>query len=306
MQLLATFVLAGLMLVKIECYNFVNKYTGLKLIKGEAELLIDNDQAQLLPDGVASTPWYEEMQKNRDTKGREHVEAAVKSIQRLTLQLDRSDGRADFTPDVLASKYYDFVSTCLRTGGSAWTAVLGPIEYVGLKLDKFLTSVEVGGEEIRVVNIGDMCYSMCSCLIDLNLKDKSAIEYLSKCDDTQVGKILDLSLALTRVALRYAVFKERLETHNPEQMEQTDTATQKSFTSLELQNTLENAPVVTTPAVTSQEFLEELVIPSNKRLALLLQFDLKVQEDDMPVKGSRRVMLRKDFIKDWVEQNDVF
>lgn len=40
----------------------------------------------------------------------------------------------------------------------------------------------------------------------------------------------------------------------------------------------------------------DLVVPSPARLALLLQLDLRLAQDDMPIKGSTRMLIRRDTV----------
>ena len=143
-----------------------------------------------------------------DVKGRTQVENAIKNIQRLQLQLDRSDGRPDFTPDVLASKYYDFISTCLRTGGGAWTATLGPMEYIGLKMQNHVTSADA----IRTVDVVKLSESMGKVLIDLpsgnNAIEKAALARLSGGDAQR--NIWDLGAIIAYLHFIYLSFNETI------------------------------------------------------------------------------------------------
>jgi hypothetical protein len=100
-------------------------------------------------------------------KGRSKVEQSIQIIQRLQLQLDRSDGRPDFTPDVLAEKYYDFLSTCLRTEGAAWTATLGPMEYVGLRMKDCIQVANAEGQNLRSLDVSKLCDTSAKILLDM-------------------------------------------------------------------------------------------------------------------------------------------
>jgi hypothetical protein len=51
-----------------------------------------------------------------EQKGRECVGESLQKLQRLVMQLDRSDGRRDIKTPEIALRYIDAISTCLRTG----------------------------------------------------------------------------------------------------------------------------------------------------------------------------------------------
>ena len=76
-------------------------------------------------DVIANQPLYDQRLVKHAKSGRNEVEAAIKAFQRFTLQLDRSDGRPDISLPQLAEKFDDFISTCVRTDGAAWTAAIG-------------------------------------------------------------------------------------------------------------------------------------------------------------------------------------
>jgi hypothetical protein len=140
--------------------------------------------------------------------GREAVGEGVKATQRLQLQLDRSDGRSDMTSDLVAEKYCNFISICLRSEGGAWTVPLGPLEYVGFKMQKHI-SAEVG-KEMRVINLDSMFKQMSSCLIDFPT-DPAKVSPIFRVDGEPKRKTLDLSLALVRLACRCALLSDQLE-----------------------------------------------------------------------------------------------
>lgn len=174
---------------------------------------------QLIGDADLPPYLYEAVQK---TKGREAVAEAGKAIQRLQLMLDRSDGRPDMTSDMLAEKYSAFLSTCLRTPGGAWTASLGPMDYVGVKLDQHVTTTTTtgagagagakqrpgsGGAVVKELDLKSLFRQMASCLIDL---DVSAPVPAALQAEEAHRKVLDLSLAMVRVATRYAILADQL------------------------------------------------------------------------------------------------
>ena len=149
------------------------------------------------------------------SRGRDAVGEAIKSTQRLQLMLDRSDGRPDLTPDLLAEKYSAFLSTCLRTPGGAWTATIGPMDYVGVKLKQHISHISIrapgttgADTECRVIDLKTLLAQMSSCLIDL--RDESPVPAALQEEDAH-RKILDLSLAVVRVATRYAMLSDQLD-----------------------------------------------------------------------------------------------
>lgn len=145
----------------------------------------------------------------KDLEGREKVGDQIKVIQRLQLQLDRSDARSDLTSDLVADKYFQFLSTCLRTPGGAWTAGLGPMEYVGLGIKQHISWSVQHQPPTRILSLPSLLGKMCSCLIDVP-SDSSKIPAALRVEAAS-NKLQDLSLALTRVACRYALLKEQLE-----------------------------------------------------------------------------------------------
>lgn len=285
-------------------FSAVPRYKELVPLRTEAELLLDFDPSLILPDNLLQAQWYDELMKQRETSiGRESVQTALKSIQRLMLQLDRSDGRPDFSPGLLASRYYDFVGTCLRSKGGAWTAVLGPLEYVGLRIGDHVVDLQISGETIRMVNVVSLCAAMSACLLDLNLKEADAANRALKLSGDNVVNILDLGLALTRVAVRYAILKEDLTSH-----ESTDRSGElggtdaENFSSLELCTTASDTDDMLQQLSGGSKY-EEVVYPSSSRLHSILQYDLRLPDEDMPIKGASRIIVPKFLLKQWIEAN---
>lgn len=162
-------------------------------------------QNRLIADSSIPSEVLQSINTNKD---RQAVGDSVKSIQRLQLQLDRSDGRPDFTSDVLAEKYFHFLSTCLRTEGGAWTVTLGPMDYVGLKMKQHISKSSTP-KPCRTINLKTLYDQMSSCLIDLPT-DRSKISPSLLLPDPQ-ARIVDLSLTLTRIACRCALLSDQLE-----------------------------------------------------------------------------------------------
>lgn len=170
----------------------------LELISASSEWKADLD-AESAAVYTGLSPLMEER------KGRSNVEDSIKKVQRLQLQLDRSDGRTDITPDMISNTYYDLISTCLRTEGGAWVAPLGPLQYVGFLMDNFI-SVEGAS---RTVDVGSLASRMGQVLIDA---DTSSPETTRLLDDVVAkAAVQDCLICLLRTAVRFAALKEQLE-----------------------------------------------------------------------------------------------
>lgn len=168
------------------------------------QLELDEESATLYAEVVS--PFVEA------SSGRSCVEENMKKVQRLQLQLDRSDGRSDITPGMIATTYFEFLSTCLRTEGGAWVAPLGPLQYVGFVIDQHI-SVH---EEERVVNVETMAERMGRVLIDLPADNDSSPEAKkthAALDDGKLQQVViqDCLICLVRTAVRFAIYKETLE-----------------------------------------------------------------------------------------------
>ena len=184
--------------------------SALSLIRWGTALLLGLQELQYRSNKLTSAEVPADRLTEYSVKGREAVGEQIKTIQRLQLQLDRSDGRPDFTSDILADKYYKFLSTCLRTEGGAWTATIGPMEYVGLRLGQHVGwSSALRQPKTRTLSLPSLVAQMSSCLIDLPTDDSKVSPRLRT--EAAQQSLQDLSLALTRIACRYALLKEQLE-----------------------------------------------------------------------------------------------
>lgn len=281
-----------------------DRFKELVPLRTEAELQLDFNPSLILPDNLLQAQWYDELMKQRKTSiGRESVQTALKTIQRLMLQLDRSDGRPDYSPGLLASRYYDFVGTCLRSQGGAWTAVLGPLEYVGLRIGDHVVDRQISGQTVRMVNVISLCAAMSACLLDLNLQEADAANRALKLSRDNVVNILDLGLALTRVAVRYAILKEDLTSHEStgRSSELGGTTDAETFSSLELCTT--DHDLLPQQLSGGNNKYEEVVYPSSRRFHSILQFDLRLPDEDMPIKGASRIIVPRFLLKQWIEAN---
>ena len=120
--------------------------------------------------------------------------------------MDRSDGRPDLSLSLVATKFDDFISTCLRTEGAAWTAALGPLDYLGLRLSTFGDNTP----EKLVIDIPKLAYTVGTRLLDLPVDVKERSKVLR---DTESYKLSTWNLALTvsRLATRYFLLADQLE-----------------------------------------------------------------------------------------------
>ena len=109
----------------LRCYNKYSTPTtpSFPLNAAEIDMFLQGNPTDL--NGIADQPLYDQRLAKHAKSGRNEVEAAIKAIQRFTLQLDRSDGRPDISLPQLAEKFDDFIATCIRTDGAAWTAAIG-------------------------------------------------------------------------------------------------------------------------------------------------------------------------------------
>lgn len=277
-------------------------------LKTEIELVLDFNEAcakaltypppDPIPEGITASPLFNTVQKLRgpSNRGRDAVQAQIQAIQRLVIQLDRSDGRSDIGSDILAQKYYDFLCTCLRSDGPAWTASLGPLEYIGMRLKDFITEKQVTDQVIRVIDMAGICQKMGSCMLDLNVKDRSAMETLDRMTQDKLQSILDLSLAMTRLSIRYAIFKEQLETENPKEVADIP------FQGIEI---LMTNDFVSPLDAQKKNPLLEVLIPANRRLNSILIYDMLVDELDLPIPGSNRILVRKDDLTKFIEKHSL-
>lgn len=280
-------------------------------LRSELELFLDYDSNYVISDEISNQSWYTDIKQQRDNSiGREAITTSINNIQRFMLQLDRSDGRIDFTTSKLAIKYYDFIATCLRTKGKGWTAVIGPMEYIGLKFNDHIINQLVGGQVIRIINICSLTYSMCSCLLDLNLKDNTSetMNKIAKFSNDDICLIIDLNMVLIRIAIRYAIFQEEFENHE-KSIEPID-----YFNILELSIQSDDINMIDSNKDQILSYLnrinlikpyEDTLYPSMIRLNNILQYDLHILEDDMPIKGSNRVLIPKILLKTWIENNQL-
>ena len=142
-------------------------------------------------------------------KGDEAIKIGLQQVQRLQLQLDRSDGRpASITVGSIANKYSMLISSCLRPviedDENAWLAALGPLEYVGFRIHDFIKEEE----DVYIVDYSLMVTKMKRILLDISSNEEDPMH--NKKDDKSAEDIKDLSINLARIVLRYAFYIEKL------------------------------------------------------------------------------------------------
>lgn len=104
------------------------------------------------------------------------------------------------------------MSTCLRTEGPAWTAAIGPLDYLGLKMASFHTK----DSSTSAFDTPEFCNVVASCLLDL---PNGEIEKVFAVSDDNRNAIWDLGLVISRVAIRYGIFREELEGIEPNSLD---------------------------------------------------------------------------------------
>ena len=100
---------------------------------------------------------------------------------------------------MVAAKFNDFVSTCVRTEGPAWTAAIGPLAYLGLQIASFRSEVSDPVSGGKLFDTPKFCSDVLSRLLDIP-KDKTQETVATSVEYRNV--IWDLGLVTTRLALR--------------------------------------------------------------------------------------------------------
>ena len=157
-------------------------------------------------DFVGQEALFDDRVARHGKSGRAEVEAAIKTFQRFTLQLDRSDGRPDITLAKLAEKDDDFVSTCLRTEGAAWTAAIGPLDYLGVKLPTYRQRES----HLYTIDVPALCVAVGTKLLDLPTSPAERNKIVDA-SDTNRNAVWSLGLVVARLATRFALFEDVLQ-----------------------------------------------------------------------------------------------
>lgn len=111
---------------------------------------------------------------------------------------------------MVAKKFNDFVSTCLRTDGPAWTAAVGPLDYLGLKVQKFRRKEIVSDSQSNriVFETSNLCKDVATRLLDIPV---SQIDDLLNASNENKSAVWNLNFVIARMALRYTMFENELE-----------------------------------------------------------------------------------------------
>jgi hypothetical protein len=142
-------------------------------------------------------------------KGDAAITNGLQQVQRLQLQLDRSDGRpASITIGNIASKYSMLISSCLRTvieddEKKAWLAVLGPLDYVGYRVHELIKQ-----DDNYIVDYSLMITKMKRILLDISSNEEDPL--LNNKDAASAEEIKDLAILLSRIVLRYGLYFDQL------------------------------------------------------------------------------------------------
>lgn len=109
---------------------------------------------------------------------------------------------------LVATKFNDFVSVCLRTDGPAWTAAIGPLDYLGMKMASFCVkqeNLESKKSPTIVFDSSKLCKDIAVRLLDLS--DSAMIALPVEGRDA----FWNLCFVITRLAVRCILFESELE-----------------------------------------------------------------------------------------------
>lgn len=146
-------------------------------------------------------------------KGLNAIQNGLNGVQRIQLQLDRSDGRpASITTGFIANKYSMLISSSLRTelednDKKSWLAVLGPLEYVGFKMKDIIKI-----DNNYILDSSLMIKKMKQILLDITSLDEDPL--INKKDEVSAEDIRNLSVLLSRIAIRYTLIDQFEESKN--------------------------------------------------------------------------------------------
>ena len=105
-------------------------------------------------------------------------------------------------------KFNDFVSICLRTDGPAWTAAIGPLDYLGMKMASFYVKqehLESKKSSTVVFDSAKLCKDIANRLLDLSDSSMVAMSIESR------DAFWNLCFVITRLAVRCILFESELE-----------------------------------------------------------------------------------------------
>lgn len=143
-------------------------------------------------------------------KGIDAINNGLQGVQRIQLQLDRSDGRpASITIGNIANKYNILISSVLRTvledeeKKNIWLSILGPLEYVGFRINDMIKQ-----DQVSILDLKILILKMKRMLLDISSNDEDPL-YNNK-DISSSEEMKNLSVLLARIALRYSFFYDKL------------------------------------------------------------------------------------------------
>lgn len=165
-----------------------------------------------------------------------------------------------------------------------------------------------------------LCHSACSVLLDLDLTKQDCAETAKAFSTEERRSVLDLNLSLSRIALRYAIYKEQLLEHQivePEKRYPFDSieilspVTATAAAAVGRSTDKDNIAVddkVDLGAMASEKVADsffEVIVPCSKRFEAVMLYDLGLDEDDLPITGSKRLLFRKQFVQPFIDQNEL-
>jgi hypothetical protein len=111
---------------------------------------------------------------------------------------------------VVASKFDDFTSTCLRTPGAAWTAALGPLDYLGVKMAPFRSLTMDSGLPVLTLDVPSISKAVATSLLDMPANDAERVKILQASDSDRYA-LWSLALMVSQLAVRFALLEHELE-----------------------------------------------------------------------------------------------
>ena len=107
---------------------------------------------------------------------------------------------------VVASKFDDFVSTCLRLGGFSWTEVIGPLEYLGFKTSNYWKReiCAESGKKVLTLDTPGLLDEVMFRLLDI--PKEGIVDTLTDSEENRMA-VWNLCFAICRVALRFTIFE---------------------------------------------------------------------------------------------------
>lgn len=107
---------------------------------------------------------------------------------------------------VVASKFDNFVSTCLRLGGFSWTEVIGPLEYLGFRTSNYWKreNCAESGRKMLTLDTPGLFDDVMTRLLDI--PKEGVASTLTDSEENRIA-VWNLCFAICRVAFRFTVFE---------------------------------------------------------------------------------------------------